>query len=141
MRILLAVDGSVYSFKAVNHVLSHLDWYRSEPELHLLHVQLPIPPGRARAFLGTEALNQYYREESEAALAIAEKPLKERNVAYHATWKVGEVAEEVRRYAEAHQVDLIVMGSHGHGALQGLVMGSVATKVLAATTTPVLIVR
>jgi len=36
---------------------------------------------------------------------------------------------------------MIVMGSHGHGALQNLVMGSVATKVLAVTKVPVLIVR
>jgi len=38
-------------------------------------------------------------------------------------------------------IDMIVMGSHGHGALRGLMMGSVATKVIAATTVPVLIIR
>jgi nucleotide-binding universal stress UspA family protein len=36
---------------------------------------------------------------------------------------------------------MIVMGSHGHGALTNLVMGSVTTKVLAITSVPVLIVR
>ena len=42
------------------------------------------------------------------------------------------------RIAEA---DLIVMGSHGHGSLTNLVMGSVATKVMAHCKTPVLLVR
>ena len=36
---------------------------------------------------------------------------------------------------------MIVMGSHGHGALINLVVGSVATEVLAACKLPVLIVR
>ncbi|MDP4770616.1 MAG: universal stress protein, partial [Limnohabitans sp.] len=37
--------------------------------------------------------------------------------------------------------DLVVMGSHGHGTLGNLVMGSVATQVLANCKVPVLLVR
>ena len=37
--------------------------------------------------------------------------------------------------------DLVVMGSRGHGSFVNLVMGSVATKVLASCGTPVLLVR
>ena len=43
--------------------------------------------------------------------------------------------------AEKGQVYLVVMGSHGQGALSNLVMGSVATRVLASCTVPVLLVR
>lgn len=43
--------------------------------------------------------------------------------------------------AKQGEFDLLVMGSHGHGALGNLVMGSVATKVMATCTTPILIVR
>lgn len=141
MKILIAVDGSSYTMKAIKHVVAHLDWFQGESELHLLHVKLPIPPGRARAVLGGDAINNYYREDSEAALAPAEKLLKKQNIAYHAAWRVGEIAEEIRAYAKKNKIDMIVMGSHGHSALQNLVMGSVATKVLAATTVPVLLVR
>ena len=35
----------------------------------------------------------------------------------------------------------IVLGSHGHGALGNLVMGSVATRVVAQCGVPVLLVR
>ena len=43
--------------------------------------------------------------------------------------KVGDPADEVVRYAEAAGVDLIVMGTRGLGALEALLLGSVARKV------------
>lgn len=141
MRILVAVDGSAYSSKAIKHVIKHFDWFKDSPELHLLHVKLPLPPGRARSVLGTEAVNNYYREESEAALASAEKLLHKKEVPFRASYRVGDVADEIQAYVKKNKIDMVVMGSHGHGALQNLVMGSVATKVLAVTKVPVLIVR
>jgi len=141
MRILIAVDGSAYSRKAVNHVVKHFDWFNGAPELYLLHVKLPLPPGRARSFLGNETVNTYYREEAEAALAPAEKILRKKDIPYRAEFKVGDIADEIRNYVKKNKIDMIVMGSHGQGALQNLVMGSAATKVLAVTKVPVLIVR
>jgi nucleotide-binding universal stress UspA family protein len=61
------------------------------------------------------------------------------NVTY--VGKVGQAAENVATLAAKGGYDLIVMGSHGHGTLTNLVMGSVATKVLATCKTPVLLVR
>jgi nucleotide-binding universal stress UspA family protein len=54
---------------------------------------------------------------------------------------VGHPSDEIASYAEAGNFDLVVMGSHGVGALKNLVLGSVATKVLARCTVPVLLVR
>jgi nucleotide-binding universal stress UspA family protein len=54
---------------------------------------------------------------------------------------VGTVVDEITAYAASEGVELIVMGSHGHGALLNLALGSVATSVLKATKVPVLIVR
>jgi nucleotide-binding universal stress UspA family protein len=141
MKILLAVDGSSYSIKAVNYIASHLNWFQGDRELHLLHAETPIPLGHARAAVGSEVLENYYKEEAAAALAPAEKLLHENQIPYQATYKVGDVAEEIKAYAEKHNIDMIVMGSHGHGALKKLVLGSVTTKVLAITKVPVLIVR
>lgn len=141
MKILVAVDGSAYSSKAIKHVIKHCDWFKDTPELHLLHVKLPLPPGRSRSVLGTETINNYYREESEAALAGAEKLLRKNEIPFRAGYRIGDVADEIQAYVKKNKIDMIVMGSHGHGALQNLVMGSVATKVLAITKVPVLIVR
>ena len=141
MKILIAVDGSPYSIKAVKHVIKHFNWFSSAPDLHLLHVKLPLPPGRARSFLGNDVVNNYYQEEAEAALAPSEKLLRKHEIPFRTGYKVGEIAHEIQAYAKKNKIDMIVMGSHGHGALSNLVMGSVATKVLASTTAPVLIVR
>lgn len=141
MKILLAVDGSEYSIKAANYLVSHFEWFKASPELHVLHVKAPIPEGRARAVLGHEAVENYYKEESEVALAPASKVLRENGVPFNVGYVVGDVAKKLQSYVKEHGIDLIVMGSHGHSALQNLVMGSVATKVLATTTVPVMLVR
>lgn len=146
MKILFAVDGSSYSTKAALYIATHFKNFQGPMELHLLHVHLPIPSGLALAqaerLLGGDVGDRYYKEESLAALATAEQVLRTHNIPFHSTYKVGGVAEELHDYAQKNQVDMIVMGSHGHGAFKNLVMGSVATKVLAMETgIPVLIVR
>lgn len=141
MKILIAVDGSRYSTKAVKHVIKHFNWFSEPPELHLLHVKLPLPPGRARSFLGNDVVDNYYREEAEAALAPAEKILLKNDISFRTGYRVGDIAQEIQSYVKKNKIDMIVMGSHGKSALGNLVMGSVATKVLATTTAPVLIVR
>lgn len=141
MKILLAVDGSPYTVKAVKYLIKHLEWFDGGPELHLLHVKLPIPAGRAQAVLGKKAVERYYQEEATAAMAPAEKILRKNGIPFQQTFRVGEIAQEIQSYASENKIDLIVMGSHGHGALKNLVMGSVATKVMAISSIPVLIVR
>lgn len=145
MKILLTVDGSAYTSKAVKYLASHMEWFKEAPELHLLHVKAPIPAGlatnRARALLGKDAVDNYYKEEAEEALSVAEKALKKKEIPFISTYKIGEITEEIRAYAKKNKIDMIVMGSHGHGALTGAIMGSVATKILASTDIPVMIVR
>jgi nucleotide-binding universal stress UspA family protein len=44
-------------------------------------------------------------------------------------------------YAKDHDIGIIVMGTHGRGALANLVMGSVAERVVRLASCPVLTVR
>jgi nucleotide-binding universal stress UspA family protein len=48
---------------------------------------------------------------------------------------------EIIRYAKAHDVDLIVMGTHGRGPIAHMLLGSVAEKVVRKSPCPVLTVR
>jgi nucleotide-binding universal stress UspA family protein len=48
---------------------------------------------------------------------------------------------EIIRYAKAHNVDLIVMGTHGRGPIAHMLLGSVAEKVVRKSPCPVLTVR
>ena len=50
---------------------------------------------------------------------------------------VGDVAGNILSYADGHKVDLIVMGTHGYGAIQGWILGSVTAKVLHKATCPI----
>ncbi|HEY2712588.1 MAG TPA: universal stress protein [Chthoniobacterales bacterium] len=52
----------------------------------------------------------------------------------------GAVVEELLRAADAIRADLVVMGSHGHGSVYNLLVGSVTEGVLKAARSPVLLV-
>ena len=54
--------------------------------------------------------------------------------------KVGQPYLEILRYAKTHDVDLIVMGTHGRGALEHMLFGSVAEKIVRTSSWPVLTV-
>ena len=53
----------------------------------------------------------------------------------------GDTVDEIVAYADSHDVDLIVVGSRGHGAIAGALLGSVSRGILAESQRPVLIVR
>jgi nucleotide-binding universal stress UspA family protein len=146
MKILLAADGSDYTEKAVQYLSTHLNLFQGSPELTLLHVHAPLPGGfaesRARAIAGNAVVDEHYREDAQEALAPASKILDGKNIPFRKEFVVGsDVAEEIRAYAEKNNVDLIVLGSHGHGAVMNVVLGSVATKVIEAVKLPVLVIR
>ena len=141
MNILLAADGSDYTKRAARYLVEHLASLKDPADVHVLHVRPPLPYPGAAAAIGKRALEKYELEESEAALAVAERVLDKAKVRFKSSHRVGEVASAIRDYARTNGVDLIVMGSRGHGAFAGLALGSVTTKVIAATDKPVLIVR
>ena len=141
MKVLIAADGSNHSLAALNAVLSRRAWFREVPAVELVHVHAPIPYPRAAAWAGKEAVDRYYDEESELALKPAEAILTRQGVPFRPVKLVGDAAREIIGHAAASDCDLIVMGTHGHTAMGNLVMGSVATKVLAASKVPVLLLK
>jgi nucleotide-binding universal stress UspA family protein len=141
MKILVAVDGSAQSLAAVAGLAEHARWFREPPQVTLLHAHLPIPYKAAAAWAGHEAVAKYYAEESDSALAGAADLMRARGLAFAVEKCVGDPADEIIRHAVAGKYDMIAMGTHGHTALANLVMGSVATKVLARSHVPVLFMK
>ena len=86
-------------------------------------------------------MDAYYAEEAAKVLDPVAKFLNRHDVKLKTTFKVGPAGETIAAFAESGKFDLLIMGSHGHGALGNLVIGSVATKVLASCKVPVLLVR
>ena len=140
MKILIPVDGSVYSDNAVAFVASRTTLIGHEPHIVLLNVQAPLP-ARASRLVSREALDDYYKDESEKAFKPARKILKKAKMAAEEIAKVGTPAEEIAKVAEEMKADLLIMGSHGRSALKGLLFGSVTNAVLALTKVPLLMLR
>lgn len=140
MNILLAVDGSAYTKKMLAYLTTHEELLGSKHNYSLIHVQAALPP-RARAALGKEAVAQYYADEADKVLNPVVKFLERHGAEVKRIVKVGPAGETIGKVADTGKFDLLVMGSHGHGALATLVMGSVTTQVLAHSSVPVLIVR
>jgi nucleotide-binding universal stress UspA family protein len=141
MKILVAIDGSPHAHATLEALVRRLGWFREQPSVTLLFVHPPLPYGLAANWVGKVNVQRYYDEESDQVLAGARAFLDNQRVEYVAEKKVGEPAHEIVSYAAANRFDLIVMGTHGHTALANLVMGSVATKVLAASKVPVLLFK
>ena len=100
-----------------------------------------MPYPRAIVLLGKEVVAQYYEEQSEEDLAGARERLAQIGLTFRVEKRVGDPAQEIVRFAELERCELIAMGTRGRTALENLVMGSVATKVLAASKVPVLFLK
>ena len=140
MKILAAVDGSPFTRRMLAYLAAHDEWMGPHHEYTMLHVVTAVPP-RAAAVLDKATLKAYYDDSAEKVF----KPLRTfcAKQGLNATFvsKVGPAAETVSEIAKKGNYDLLVLGSHGHGTLGNLVMGSVATKVLANCSTPALLIR
>lgn len=140
LKILLPVDGSDTSNKAVADFIKLLDWYREMPEIHLLNVQPPLH-GNVSRFIDKENIKQYHQEEGLGGLQAARDLLQQAGIDCQLHILVGDPAEMIVRCAAEKQCGQIVIGPRGLGAVKGLLLGSVASKVMQLSTVPVLLVK
>lgn len=140
LKILLPVDGSDNSDKAVADFISMINWYKEPPEVHLLTVQTPLS-GNISSYISATDIKQYHQEEGLKSLENARKLLNQAGVScqYHIT--VGDPAEMIVRFATEQKYDQIVMGPRGKGNIEGLLLGSVTNKVMQSALIPVLLVK
>lgn len=140
IKLLVPVDGSEHAQRAVEHAVSFAANSKQAVELHLLNVQPPIVSGRAQAVVGREAVDAYYREEGEKALAAARARVAALGLASVHHISIGPVAETIAAYVRDRDCMQVIMGTRGLGAISGLLLGSVATKVLHLVKVPVTLV-
>jgi len=140
MKILLAVDGSAYSKKMLAYLVTHDTLFTADHDYTVFTAQSAIP-ARARAAVGKEIVEKYYADEAEKVLAPVDKFLRRHGITAKSNWKVGPPGPAISKLAADGKFDLVIMGSHGHGTVVNMVMGSVATQVLAHCKVPVLLVR
>jgi nucleotide-binding universal stress UspA family protein len=136
--ILLAVDGSTYSEKAVE--LAKRLATATNDEVVVTHVT-ELLPARFQTFPGVDSqLDQEAVEFTKTYVAeLEEAGVKARTELRSSQY--GGIARILTGLADDLDAGLVVMGSHGRGDLTALLLGSVAHKVLHLSQRPVLIAR
>lgn len=140
LRLLVPIDGSENSVRAVDYVLRTIGWYRDSVEVHLLNVQHPLP-GDVSMFIRGDQIKQYHQEEGAKALAPARAKLDAAKVPYVSQVIVGDAPEVIVKYAKEKRCDQICMGTRGLGHVAGMLLGSCTTKVIHLSHVPVLLVK
>jgi nucleotide-binding universal stress UspA family protein len=140
MNILIAIDFS----KGTSTILAEAKKYAEHfsADYWLIHVAEPDP-----YFVGYEPgpqtvrddVAKRFRKEHQLIQQEADK-IREQGVNITPLLVQGPAAETILKEADNLNIDLIMIGSHGHGALYNLLLGSVSQAVLKNAKVPVLIV-
>ena len=140
MKILIPVDGSQFSDAALAFIAARPFKQEQHPVIDLLNVQLPVPPRAGRA-VGADFVRACHEAGSRKVLKPAAEVLQQAGLEPAWFYRVGDPGLGIADWADTHSVDLIVMGSHGETAVEGLLFGSVTQKVLACSNVPLLALR
>ena len=139
-RILVATDGSPSASEAVAFGVELAAEHTAELVFaHVVPVLDVIPPAGFGAIGGAfpHEPDEFDRTLLENAAAVA----AEHGVVATTVLLRGDTVDEIVAYADSHDADLIVVGSRGHGAIAGALLGSVSLGILGESKRPVLIVR
>lgn len=139
-RILVPLDFSANSRRALDY--AHAMARTFDASLHLVHVcEVPsLLTGTMDAYAIAYAdWSQRFGEVAETQLIRESAGITDVKVTTEVLF--GTPASAICEAAEINQSDLIVMGTHGHGAVMHMVMGNVAERVVRAAPCPVLTVR
>jgi nucleotide-binding universal stress UspA family protein len=137
-EVLVAVDGSAYTRRAVAYLLRHRAQFAPQGRITLMHVS---PPSGRMLTAVDRILEGQRHADNERAMRPAQRLLDKVGMKYKALNVTGDPGERIANHARGNHASLIVMGSHGRGSMTSLLLGSVTQKTLAGARAPVLIVR
>jgi nucleotide-binding universal stress UspA family protein len=140
MKILLAVDGSAYTKRMLAYLGAHDELFGETPEYHAITVVAPVTAHVTR-FLDKAIIDRFYADEAKRVLEPVQAFAEMNHWNLVATHRVGRAADVIAETAISGGFDLLVIGSHGHSSLANLLLGSVTSRVMALSTTPLLVIR
>lgn len=140
-KILLPTDFSKYSAAATKYACELASKFDAESQvLHALEILSPYRPGFEMGVVLPEFLNET-RADAEKSLNEVVDPDWAAGHRVIPTMVVGSPKVEIVRYARQHDIDLIVLSTHGRTGLAHVILGSVAENVVRTAPCPVLTVR
>ncbi|WP_433634644.1 universal stress protein [Halomicrococcus sp. NG-SE-24] len=144
-RILIPTDGSETAERAVDEALAVAE--RFDAEVHALYV---VDTDAVDVSLGTEQVDRIHsgrfgemdelEDRAKAATGYVVDRGRERGIAVEEQFRGGRPHKVIADFAEDHDVDLIVVGSHGRSGIRRMLLGSVTERVLRSTHRSVLVV-
>jgi len=143
MHVLIATDGSPNSIEAARRAAQLL---KPADHVTLLSVLTEVPGDDAGGFEGSvysageqEAL--WKQELAEAGEELERTAAALTSTAVDKRIEVGDVSGTICKVADELKVDVIVVGSHGRGAIERLLLVSVSDQVVRHAPCPVLVIR
>jgi nucleotide-binding universal stress UspA family protein len=139
-RLLLPVDGSEPSLRAVDHAMALAQTLSAPASIVLLNVQSRFS-GDVQLFIGGDELHRYHEDEGRKQLAAAEARVAAAGLASESHIVIGAVVESIDLASEQYDCQAIVIGGRGLGGIAGVLLGSVANQLLQVARRPVILVR
>ncbi|WP_099256263.1 universal stress protein, partial [Halorubrum persicum] len=138
-RILVPTDGSAEGKRAVAHAIDLASVHGAS--VHTLYVVDTASYAGMPMESSWEGVGDLLRDDAKQAVSEVETLAAKTDVGVETAVAEGTPSKEIIRCAEDNGCDLIVMGTHGRGGIDRLLLGSVAEKVVRGSSVPVLTVR
>lgn len=138
-KILVATDGSAPAQHAADFAATLAA--PAQAELVLVYSVIPIAYPGEIAFASMGEFDRAQTEHATRTLEDEKKRLSATGARVNTLVLRGMAAEAVADEAKHGNYDLVVIGSHGRGAVARMLLGSVATRLVHICDKPVLVVR
>jgi nucleotide-binding universal stress UspA family protein len=138
VHVLVPMDGSPLAERALEHALQMFP----DARVTVLHVIDYVEESySARALVGADELRERAEQHAEALFEDAARIADDYDADIETATRVGDPAREIVAYADEHDVDQVVVGSHGRSLMSRVLLGSVAAQVTRRAPAPVTVVR
>ncbi|HZV11652.1 MAG TPA: universal stress protein [Candidatus Kapabacteria bacterium] len=139
-RLLAPIDFSESSKQALHYAVEFARSFKAE--LHLLNVIEPVMyPAEMFGQVGMVDVESVLEKSANEEMQAWRTSLIPQDVPAVVETLHGRPFAEILRYAEEHEIDLIIIGTHGRSGLDHFLLGSTAEKVVRKAPCPVLTVR
>lgn len=140
-KLMVPVDGSDKALRALGYAIK-LAQEHGSTKIHVVTAHdEPDIYGEIAVYVPREKMADLQQRIGQSRLGPAEQILKDAGVPYEAEILIGDTATMIALRADELGCEAIVMATRGMTAIGGLVMGSIATKVVHAANVPVTLVK
>jgi nucleotide-binding universal stress UspA family protein len=134
-RVLVPIDFSEMSFQAVEEAMEFVEYPSNLHILHVLPDLSPVEPGVMWNTIDNDIRKENVRK------AFYNRYTDPEYQRVHFAVMIGDASSEIIDYAQDHEIELIIISSHGRTGFNRFLMGSVAEKVIRHAHCPVLVLR